>query len=101
MTEAVAPTARVGAATAVIGNKVYVAGGQDAGANKLDLLEIYDPDTETWSLGASLPGVRAGAAGGVIDGKWYLAGGVVASGSLTPSSSTIRAPTPGRAGWTT
>ena len=44
-----------GAGYGFIDGKLYVAGGRDAENAILDTLYIYDPATDTWSQGASLP----------------------------------------------
>jgi hypothetical protein len=45
---------------------------------------IYDPATNTWTAGASLPSPRWGAAGGVINGKLYITGGNNSYGTDNP-----------------
>ena len=44
-----------GAGSGFIDGKLYVAGGRDAANTILDTLYIYDPATDTWSQGASMP----------------------------------------------
>jgi len=64
-------------ATAVIGGKLYVAGGTAAGYANFADLEIYDPGTNTWSTGASLPNQLTSAGGAAFNGKFYVVGGYV------------------------
>jgi hypothetical protein len=52
------PTAVFGYASAVVGNKIYVIGGKSSlsyGYGQLDLVQIYDCESGTWSLGNSIP----------------------------------------------
>jgi parallel beta-helix repeat protein/predicted outer membrane repeat protein len=68
------PTARVYASVATVDSKTYVIGG-NAAAVFLDVVEIYDPSTDTWTTGTPMPTPRGECATGVIDGKIYIAGG--------------------------
>lgn len=61
-------------AAAVIGGRIYVAGGA-GGAMVGNEVEAYDPLTDRWSLLAPMHCARNHTAGGVIDGKLYVAGG--------------------------
>lgn len=75
-----------GLASATIGSKVYLFGGQIStieypngqktmsGAISSDL-NIYDVSTNTWSKGPQLPHPRQRGGVGVINGKIYLIGG--------------------------
>ncbi len=64
----------VGYASAVVDNKIYVIGGQNE-FHALDTplniasTQIYDPETDTWSMGASLPKTVWNAAAGATTGK--------------------------------
>lgn len=73
------PTARFGAATGVINGQLYVAGGCCATFGfpftRFNVLEVYDPATNTWATKAPMPHAVYGAATGVINGKLYVAGG--------------------------
>lgn len=62
-------------ATAVIGGKLYVAGGTAAGYANFADLEIYDPLTNSWSIGAPLPKRLTSAGGAALNGKFYVIGG--------------------------
>ena len=66
--------ARTEAASGVIGDQFYVAGGMD-GVDSSDLVQVYQPSTNTWSTRAAMPTIRHGASAAVIDGKLYVAGG--------------------------
>lgn len=73
MTGAEMPTARHLAVAGVIKDRLCIAGGW---ANQsLDVLEIYNPNTNTWTTGASMPEPRFSAASGVINNKLYVVGG--------------------------
>ena len=67
-------------AAEVINNKFYLFGGLGAsgGNNKL---QIYNPATNSWSLGADLPFGAGSSSTALINGKVYLAGGIVYTGS--------------------
>ena len=60
------------AASGVIGNELFVAGGRGVSYEDLSTLQIYDFTTRAWRLGAPLPYRRCGARGIVVDGKLYL-----------------------------
>ena len=42
---------------------------------RLDIVEVYDPATDTWEKAKSMNHVRSGAAISVVDGKIYAMGG--------------------------
>ena len=45
-------------------------------------LEIYDPNSNTWTSGPSAPTARSLGVGAVIDSKLYVTGGLNASGAI-------------------
>ena len=58
------------AASAIIGNQMFIAGGDDSTDQGSPTLQIYDIASRTWRLGASLPDSRSRYASGfVVDGK--------------------------------
>ena len=64
------------AACFVLGNKAYIATGDNGSTYTNDLWE-YNPQTNLWSQKASLPGTgRAGAVGFTSGGKGYVMGGI-------------------------
>jgi len=79
------PTYRYIFMSEVVNGKVYVIGGQgtiDDGPwvskkpwEYKDHVEIYNPQTDSWSTGKSAPVVLAGGASGTMDGKIYIFGG--------------------------
>ena len=62
-------------ATAVIGGKLYIAGGTASGYANFANLEIYDPLTNSWSMGPPLPNQLTSAGGAALAGKFYVVGG--------------------------
>ena len=64
------------AASGVIGNQLFIAGGMTTGDynnQPLSTLQIYDFTTRTWRLGARLPRTEIMACGIVVgDGRLYL-----------------------------
>jgi len=78
------PTPVYSYASAVVDDKIYIIGGLTQTANstlqsRIDLNQIYDPKTDTWSLGMPIPntnGANAGATTGVMAPKRiYVIGG--------------------------
>jgi len=99
------PTLREYAATAVVNGKVYVMGGQrtDSGVipgPSTNLLEIYDPVTNTWSPGNSMPTARMGLVATVANGKIYAIGGRT-DGVSTSAVGTVEQLDPATGLWTT
>lgn len=77
-TKAPMPTTRSAVAAAVIGDKLYVAGGRGPcpPCPPYQVLEIYDPSTDTWDRSAApLPIAVSGAGGVALNGKFYVVGG--------------------------
>ena len=75
------PTPRNHAAIGVANNKIYVIGGRVASvfvvpSNNVDVVEEYDPATDSWGASkARMPIATSGAAFGSYRGKIYVAGG--------------------------
>jgi N-acetylneuraminic acid mutarotase len=72
----------VGYASAVVDGKIFVMGGQDEFYESVNVNfnQIYDPVTDSWSLGASLPEIVWKAAAGATTGEFapkriYVVGG--------------------------
>jgi N-acetylneuraminic acid mutarotase len=56
--------------------KLYAIGGSSSANTGLATLLIYDPSTDTWSIGASMPtGVYLPSVAATSDGKIYRVGG--------------------------
>ena len=65
-----APTPRAAHAAAVIGGRLYVAGGaNDSGS--LRSLEVYDFARRRWSAGPDFPGPARNHTAGVASGGWF------------------------------
>ena len=76
------PLALTGLASAVIGNKLYVAGGGTCtSCGGTTTLQVYDPATNTWAVKRPMPTARLAAAGAALQGKFYVVGGVTSSGA--------------------
>ena len=52
------PSMRQEISTAVLDGKLFVIAGFDGSGMSTDTVEVYDPDTDTWSRRASLPSAR-------------------------------------------
>jgi N-acetylneuraminic acid mutarotase len=71
-------------AAVVLNGEIYAIGGREENPLSalivdFDLVEIYNPETNTWRRGPSLNLPRAGFAAAAIDGKIYVAGGELLS----------------------
>jgi Kelch motif len=60
------------AGAAVLGGKLYVAGGRLRTSQ--GSFEVYDPGTNTWTDGGPLPFRRPTAVGATLNGKFYVIG---------------------------
>lgn len=72
------PTQRNHLAMVALNGKVIVAGGRfgpGAGAERTDVVEIYDPATRSWTRGAPLPAPRGGITGAALNGCLFVFGG--------------------------
>jgi N-acetylneuraminic acid mutarotase len=72
------PTQRNHLGVGAVNGKLYVAGGRfggGVGSEMTDLLEIYEPATNSWKSGAPLLAPRAGVSSIVANGCLYLIGG--------------------------
>lgn len=70
------PTARAEVAAAVLGGRLYVAGGTDQRGRVLDIVERYDPQANRWDQAVPpLRTARYRAAAAVLDGRLYVIGG--------------------------
>ncbi|CAN4120066.1 unnamed protein product [Withania somnifera] len=64
-------------ATAVVGGKIYVAGGCSTAAA---VVEEYDPSSNKWLVVANVPKKRYGCVGASVDGIFYIIGGLKLGG---------------------
>ncbi len=75
------PTARYYFSTCVVDGKIFVIGGElrlemdEYGDLATTMVEVYDPETDTWERKADMPTARSSAAVSVVDGKIYAVGG--------------------------
>jgi N-acetylneuraminic acid mutarotase len=76
------PTPRNHATAGVVGGKIYVIGGRvgaafiSAGSSNIDVVEQYDPATDSWGPSrAKMPSARSAMASGVYGGRIYVTGG--------------------------
>lgn len=77
--------------------KLYVIGGNNASSVAVGRVDRYDPATNTWSTGTTMPTARVGAAGASLNGRMYIFGGR----SGTTYLSTVEAYDPVANSWTT
>ncbi|HET9316146.1 MAG TPA: kelch repeat-containing protein, partial [Vicinamibacteria bacterium] len=68
---------------AVIGNRIFVAGGFRGNGTTADTLEIYDVQQNAWSLGAPLPVAVNHPGAAAVGGRLYVVGGALGSGAST------------------
>ena len=75
------PTARYFLAGLVAEGRIYAVGGMSVDDNDdlviHDAVEVYDPQTDTWSARAALPSPRALLTGAVHEGDLYVFGGAI------------------------
>jgi len=79
-TRAPMPTARFYLAAASVDGKVYAIGGTADTIQILDVVERYDPATNTWTTVAPMLTPRWGLAAATLSGKIYAIGGAAATG---------------------
>lgn len=94
------PTARYGLAAVAANGKIFVIGGQAVIAGNfvaVNSLEIYDPSTNTWSTGATMPTARYLLAADSVNGEIYAIGGFSTSSALN----TVEAYDPPTNTWST
>ncbi|WP_082662908.1 Kelch repeat-containing protein [Sphingopyxis sp. HIX] len=97
------PTQRNHLAMVAIDGKIIVAGGRTgpgAMAERVDVVEIYDPATRRWSKGAPLPAPRGGITGAVHAGCMFVFGGEGEKGHVLGLTPTTYAYHPGANRWT-
>jgi len=80
------PTARGGCAYGNLFGRLVCAGGE-AGLDALDVVEIYDPNLDTWTTGEAMPEPRAGARGTVVGDRLYVPGGSATVTRFEPTDS--------------
>src|SRR3989442_6053976 len=96
------PTAREGLFAATIGGKIYAIGGltdSRSGSTATNVVEIYDPLSNTWSTGPSMPTPR-----GIVMGSVSCESAIVVMGGINGNSLTLattEAYSPQANAWTT
>jgi glucose/arabinose dehydrogenase/N-acetylneuraminic acid mutarotase len=66
-------------ATQVVGDRIFLFGGLGAGLGKV---QIYDPASDSWALGADMPWSGGSCSSALIDGLVYVCGGIVGSSTV-------------------
>jgi N-acetylneuraminic acid mutarotase len=101
------PTARAGAAAAVIDDGIFVIGGRQStggpcsGGPYLQTVEKYDIDTNTWSPVAPLPTPRSDLAAVARGGKIFVFGGCTGTASAPSVTNEVDMYDPQTNTWTT
>ena len=101
------PTARGDFAIAVFQDKIYAFGGLTKSGQwtteLTDVNEVYDPETDTWTIKTSMPTPKAGLSASVVDDKIYLIGGFTQAANTThhPASNEVLVYDPIADAWTT
>jgi DNA-binding CsgD family transcriptional regulator/N-acetylneuraminic acid mutarotase len=75
------PTPRERLAVVTHGDKIYAIAG-DTSDGVTGVVEIYDPDDNTWQVGAPKPTPASNVAAAVVDGLIYVPGGYTAAGKV-------------------
>ena len=74
-------SASAGSTTGVLSPaKLYVIGGTNNGYDGINTTQIYDPQTDNWTLGAAMPTARKALTVAVVNDTVYAFGGVSGSG---------------------
>ncbi|QUI24380.1 hypothetical protein HZI73_19685 [Vallitalea pronyensis] len=76
------PTARGSIGVVEVDGKIYAIGGIGGEGNKLDIVEQYDPHTNTWVTKANMPTSRYALGAAVANGKIYAIGGMDSQGNM-------------------
>ncbi len=69
------PTPRIGAASVLVDDKIYVINGFNDKGQFFSTVEIYDPINDTWSKGENVSTAVSFPCCSAIDGKIYVLGG--------------------------
>jgi N-acetylneuraminic acid mutarotase len=69
------PTARQELATAALNGKIYAMGGYDNSGTPTNIVEVYDPATDTWTSAHPIPRALHHNSAAVAAGKLYSFGG--------------------------
>ena len=83
------PTARYGFMASTVDGKIYLIGGwyeseaTSANVGESAQVDVYDPSTDTWTAGSSMPKAVAIYASAVVDNKIYVISGVASGSAIT------------------
>ncbi len=69
------PTARTALTSSVVNGKIYVLGGDNSNGI-FDIVDIFDPETNSWSAGPPMPTACLGLSSCVVNGEIYTIGGI-------------------------
>ena len=72
--EAPEGVSRRGAASVVVGSRIYILGGQSSEGSS-SRVDIFEPETGIWSRGPDLPEARVGLAAALYQGQIHIFGG--------------------------
>ena len=79
------PTARWFPGTTVCDGKIYVMGGNASSTTApLDVVEVYNPATDTWETKTPMPTPRSQVSACTVNGKIYVIGGSSGPSAWTP-----------------
>ncbi|HEY1267042.1 MAG TPA: kelch repeat-containing protein [Candidatus Binatia bacterium] len=95
-TKAPMPAARSGGAAAVVGGKIYVAGGRPPAGHHF---AVYDPSADAWTKLPDLPTQRNHLAAGALDGKVYVFGGRFGGGFQSERTDVVEVYDPKTNAW--
>lgn len=96
------PTARWLLMAAVIGDKIYAVGGISGTGNArraLDVAEVYDPASDTWTQASPMPVARSNASVAVVDGKLYIISGRLGVGRSRSTTRGVAVYDPAEDSW--
>lgn len=71
------PTPRWDTHPCVVDGKIYLIGGAGHSNQATNIVEVYDPETDTWESKSPMPTARQVATTSVVNGKIYVIGGAV------------------------
>ena len=80
------PTARSGLGVAVVDGKIYAIGGYNG--SRLDINEMYDPETDTWVTKTPMLTARSSFGIAVVQNRIYVIGGVTGPSDSESSGKT-------------
>jgi len=94
------PNPRRSAASAIVGNDVYLIGGIGEGMNLVSEMDVFNTETRQWRTAASPNKARAFPTAAVSDGKIYLFGGFTPSAGHLGATSCLEVYDPQTDRWT-